>query len=107
MAGLLAEAARLVARTGLGDRDRLLCGLGLLRPAGVVAGLLAPFGAGAGVVLAREFQPAGFWKRVADERVTVAVLDDAQAEALQAAGPPPSGLDHSRLRTIARVPADG
>jgi uncharacterized protein (TIGR03089 family) len=107
MAGLLAEAARLVARTGLGDRDRLLCGLGLLRPAGVAAGLLAPFGTGAGVVLAREFQPARFWKRVADERVTVAVLDPAQAEALQAAGPPPAGLDHSRLRTIARVPADG
>jgi acyl-CoA synthetase (AMP-forming)/AMP-acid ligase II len=107
MAGLLAEAARLVARTGLGDRDRLLCGLGLLRPAGVAAGLLAPFGTGAGVVLAREFQPAGFWKRVADERVTVAVLDAAQAEALQAAGPPPAGLDHSRLRAIARVPADG
>jgi uncharacterized protein (TIGR03089 family) len=107
MAGLLAEAARLVARTGLGDRDRLLCGLGLLRPAGVAAGLLAPFGTGAGVVLAREFQPAGFWKRVADERVTVAVLDAAQAEALQAAGPPPAGLDHSRLRAIARVAADG
>ncbi|HEY2957313.1 MAG TPA: hypothetical protein VGM21_03750, partial [Actinomycetota bacterium] len=105
MAGLLAEAARLVARTGLGDRDRLLCGLGLLRPAGVVAGLLAPLGTGAGVVLAREFQPAGFWKRVADERVTVAVLDAAQAEALQAAGPPPAGLDRSRLRTVACHPA--
>jgi hypothetical protein len=57
------------------------------------------------VVLAREFQPAGFWKRVADERVTVAVLDAAQAEALQVAGPPPAGLDHSRLRTVACHPA--
>jgi uncharacterized protein (TIGR03089 family) len=105
MAGLLAEAARLVARTGLGDRDRLLCGLGLLRPAGVAAGLLAPFRTGAGVVLAREFQPARFWKRVADERVTVAVLDPAQAEALLAAGPPPADLDRSRLRTVACQPA--
>ena len=105
MAGLLAEAARLVARTGLGDRDRLRCGLGLLRPAGVAAGLLAPFGTGAGVVLAREFQPARFWKRVADERVTVAVLDPAQAEALLAAGPPPADLDRSRLRTVACQPA--
>jgi uncharacterized protein (TIGR03089 family) len=106
MAGLLAEAARLVERTGLGEGDRLLCGLGLLRPAGAAAGLLAPFGAGAGVVLARELQPDRFWKLVADERVTVAVLDPAQAEALRAAGPPPAGAD-SRLRMIAWVPADG
>jgi uncharacterized protein (TIGR03089 family) len=105
MAGLLAEAARLAARTGLGERDRLLCGLGLLRPAGAVAGLLAPLGTGAGVVLARELQPARFWKRVADERVTVAVLDAAQAEALLAAGPPPTDLDRSRLRTVACHPA--
>jgi uncharacterized protein (TIGR03089 family) len=105
MAGLLEEAGGLVARTGLGEGDRLLCGLGLLRPAGAAAGLLAPFGAGAGVVLARAFQPARFWKRVADEHVTVAVLDPAQAEALLAAGPPPDGRDRARLRTVACQPA--
>jgi acyl-coenzyme A synthetase/AMP-(fatty) acid ligase len=74
MAGLLGEAARLASLTGLRDGDRLLSGSGLLTPVGVATGLLAPFGSGAGVVLASAFEPARFWKRVADERVTVAAL---------------------------------
>jgi len=100
MAGLLGEAARLAGRTGLGDGDRLLSGLGLLTPAGAATGLLAPFGSGAGVVLASAFEPARFWKRVADERVTVAALAPAQAESVLAAGPPPADLDRSRLRAV-------
>jgi uncharacterized protein (TIGR03089 family) len=100
MAGLLERAAALAARTGLGDADRLLSGRPLLTADGAVAGLLAPFAAGAGVVLARRFGPARFWKRVADERVSVAVLDPAQAAAVRDAGPPPTGLDHSRLRML-------
>jgi uncharacterized protein (TIGR03089 family) len=101
MGGLLGEAALLVERTGLGEGDRLLSGRGLLSPGGAVAGLLAPFGAGAGVVLVRAFEPARFWRLVADERVTVAALGPAQAAALLAAGPPPAGLDRSRLRLVA------
>jgi len=101
MAELLGRAARLVARTGLTDGDRMLSALPLLSLAGAVAGLLAPFTTGAGVVLARDVQPARFWKRVADERVAVAVLDPDQAGSLLAAGPPPAGLDHSRLRVLA------
>jgi uncharacterized protein (TIGR03089 family) len=100
MAGLLERAAALAARTGLGDADRLLSGRPLLTADGAAAGLLAPFTTGAGVVLARRFDPARFWKRVADERVTVAVLDPAQAAAVRDAGPPPTGLDHSRLRVL-------
>jgi uncharacterized protein (TIGR03089 family) len=100
MAGLLAQAARLAERTGLGEGDRLLSGLGLVSPAGAATGLLAPFGSGAGVVLATAFEPARFWKRVADERVTVAALSPAQAEAVLAAGPPPEDLDRSRLRAV-------
>jgi len=100
MAGLLGAAARVAGRTGLGDRDRLLSGLGLLTPAGAATGLLAPFGSGAGVVLASAFEPARFWKRVADERVTVAALSPAQAGAVLAAGPPPEDLDRSRLRAV-------
>jgi acyl-coenzyme A synthetase/AMP-(fatty) acid ligase len=65
-----------------------------------VAGLLAPYTRGAGVVLVAGLDPARFWKRVADERVTVAVLEPAQAAAVRDAGPPPPGLDHSRLRTL-------
>jgi uncharacterized protein (TIGR03089 family) len=104
MAGLLGEAARVAGRTGLGDGDRLLSGLGLLTPAGAATGLLAPFGSGAGVVLANAFEPARFWKRVADERVTVAALSPAQAGSVLAAGPPPDGLDHSRLRAVTCPP---
>jgi uncharacterized protein (TIGR03089 family) len=100
MGELLGEAARLAGATGLGDRDRVLSGLPLLTPAGAAAGLLAPFGSGAGVVLAAAFDPARFWRRVAEERVTVAALSPAQAAALLAAGPPPEELDRSRLRAV-------
>jgi len=100
MAELLGEAARLAGGTGLHDRDRLLSGLPLLTPAGAATGLLAPFGSGAGVVLASAFEPARFWKRVADERVTVAALSPAQAGSVLAAGPPPEDLDRSRLRAV-------
>jgi len=100
MAELLGEAARLAGETGLHDRDRLLSGLPLLTPAGAATGLLAPFGSGAGVVLASAFEPARFWKRVADERVTVAALSPTQAGSVLAAGPPPEDLDRSRLRAV-------
>lgn len=100
MADLLERAAALAARTGLGDADRLLSGRPLLTAGGAAAGLLAPFAAGAGVVLVGGLDPGRFWKRVADERVTVAVLDPAQAAAVRDAGPPPAGLDHSRLRML-------
>jgi uncharacterized protein (TIGR03089 family) len=100
MGELLAEAGRLAGGTGLGDRDRVLSGLPLLTPAGAATGLLAPFGSGAGVVLAAAFEPARFWRRVADERVTVAALSPTQAAAVLAAGPPPEELDRSRLRAV-------
>jgi uncharacterized protein (TIGR03089 family) len=95
---LLERAAALAARTGLGDSDRLLSGRSLLTPAGAVAGLLAPLACGAGVVLVNNFDPARFWRRVADERVTVAVLDPDQAATLRDAAPPPS--DASPLRVL-------
>jgi uncharacterized protein (TIGR03089 family) len=101
MAELLERAAALAERTGLTDADRMLSGRRLLTAGGAVAGLLAPFTAGAGVVLDRELEPGRFWKRVADERVAVAVLDPEQAAAVLAAGPPPAGLDRSRLRVVA------
>jgi uncharacterized protein (TIGR03089 family) len=87
MDGLLARTAALAARTGLGEADRLLSGRRLLTAGGVVAGLLAPLACGAGVVLVHGLDPARFWKRVADERVTVAVVDPGQAAAVLDAGP--------------------
>jgi uncharacterized protein (TIGR03089 family) len=100
MGGLLERAAALAGRTGLGDGDRVLWGRPLLTVDGAVAGLLAPFTRGAGVVLVAGLDPARFWKRVADERVTVAVLSQRQAAAVRDTGPPPPGLDRSRLRTL-------
>ena len=100
MAGLREQAAALIGRTGLGDTDRLLSGRPLLTVGGAAAGLLAPFLSGAGVVLSAGLDPARFWKRVADERVTVAVLEPAQAAAVRDAGPPPPELDRSRLRVV-------
>jgi uncharacterized protein (TIGR03089 family) len=97
---LLGRAAALAARTGLGDSDRLLSGRFLLTPAGAVAGLLAPLACGAGVVLINNFDPAKFWKRVADERVTVAVLDPYQALALRHAAAPPTDRAHPPLRVL-------
>jgi uncharacterized protein (TIGR03089 family) len=87
MDGLLERAAALAARTGLGEADRLLSGRRLLTVGGVVAGLLSPLACGAGVVLVHDLDPARFWKRVADERVTVAVVDPGQAAAVLDAGP--------------------
>jgi uncharacterized protein (TIGR03089 family) len=100
MGGLLERAAALAGRTGLAEGDRLLSGRPLLTVDGAVAGLLAPFTRGAGVVLVAGLDPARFWKRVADERVTVAVLSQRQAAAVRDTGPPPPGLDRSRLRTL-------
>jgi len=100
MAGLVERAAALAGRTGLGDTDRLLSGRSLLTVDGAVTGLLAPFLGGAGVVLAAGLDPARFWKRVADERVTLAVLEPGQAAAVRDAGPSPTDLDQSRLRVL-------
>jgi uncharacterized protein (TIGR03089 family) len=97
---LLERAAALAARTGLGDTDRLLSGRSLLTPAGAVAGLLAPLACGAGVVLVGSFDPARFWKRVADERVTVAVLEPGQAAAVRNTAPPPTDRAHPPLRVL-------
>jgi uncharacterized protein (TIGR03089 family) len=96
MADLLGRAAALADRTGLADADRLLSGRRLLTADGAVAGLLAPLLCGAGVVRVANLDPARFWKRVADERVTVAVLHPDQAAAVQKAGPD----DPSNLRIL-------
>src|SRR5215207_5171486 len=64
--------------------------------AATMTGLLGPLLCGAGVVRVANLDPARFWKRVADERVTVAVLDPDQAAAVHKAGPD----DPSDLRVL-------
>jgi len=99
---LLAWGVDTTAGLGLGDTDRVLAGLPAHQALGTVTGLVAPFLAGAGVVVEQTFQPGAFWKRVADERVAVAVLGGDQVESLldDEAGAA-SGLDLGRLRAVA------
>jgi uncharacterized protein (TIGR03089 family) len=96
-AELLAAAAGLRGRLGLSDADRLYSGLGLDTLEGVTAGLALPLAAGAGVVLAADSSPEALWRRLAAERVALALLRPEQAGALHAETPP-AGLDLSRLR---------
>jgi uncharacterized protein (TIGR03089 family) len=96
---LLAAATRLGARLGLSDADRLYSGLGLETADGVTAGVALPLAAGAGVVLEARFRPDALWRRLAEERVALALLRPGQAGALPGTGPP-AGLDLSRLRAV-------
>jgi uncharacterized protein (TIGR03089 family) len=101
---LLAAARAAAAWLRLDDSDRLLSGLPAHHRSGLAAGLVAPFAAGGGVVQSHGFEPGGFWKRVADERVAVVLLLREQAQALLDAGADPAGLDLGRLRTVACAP---
>jgi uncharacterized protein (TIGR03089 family) len=103
-AELLAAAAELRGRLGLSDADRLYSGLGLDTVEGVTAGLALPLAAGAGVVLAADSSPEALWRRLAAERVALALLRPEQAGALHAE-PAPAGLDLSRMRGI-RIPSE-
>jgi len=103
---LLTRAAAIARRWAVDDADRIMGTLGDHDLDGVVTTLLVPFGAGAGTVLNRAFEPATWWRRAADERVTVMDLTSAEAERLLAApGDGPAGgaegRDLSRLRTVA------
>ena len=102
-AELLAAAAELRGRLGLSDADRLYSGLGLDTVEGVTAGLALPLLAGAGVVLAADSSPETLWRRLAAERVALALLRPEQAGALHAESPP-AGLDLSRLRGVRTPP---
>jgi uncharacterized protein (TIGR03089 family) len=82
-AALVEAAADLAARLGLGSGDRLYSGLDLDHAAGVVAGVALPMEVGTGVVLERDPDPTALRKRLADERVTVAVLRPDQARAVR------------------------
>jgi uncharacterized protein (TIGR03089 family) len=98
---LLVAAGSVAGWLRLRDSDRLLSGLPTHHPGGVAAGLAA-FATGGGVVLGLD--PGAFWKRVADEKVTVALLLSEQVEAVLAAEAEPGELDLTRLRTIACAP---
>jgi uncharacterized protein (TIGR03089 family) len=109
--GLLTRAAAITERWALGPGDRVMGTLADHDLDGVVTTLLVPFAAGAGTVLNRAFNPGAWWRRSADERVTVADITSVETAALLAeeatAGGPASAADGipvsgpGRLRLVA------
>jgi len=97
---LLALAAGVAGHLGMTDRDRLHSSLPVEEPFGAVASVLAPLRAGAGVVLEAAAEPGTgrFWRRLADERVTVACLSAGSVAALLEAPPPVAKADGWRPR---------
>lgn len=89
--GNLLAAAEALGAWGLGSDDRLLCTQGVHLPDGLVLAHLGAFAAGGSVVLTRTFDPAGLWRRAADERATFLHLAPAHLDQLEA-GSPPGGL---------------
>ncbi len=80
----LAEAATdLGHRLGLESGGRLYSGLDLEHAAGVVAGVAMPVVVGTGVVLERDPDLTVLPRRLADERVAVALLTPDQAQAVR------------------------
>jgi uncharacterized protein (TIGR03089 family) len=100
--GLLTRAAAITHRWAVDDADRAMGTLADHDVDGVVTTLLVPFGAGAGTVLNRAFNPETWWRRAADERVTVMDLTSVEAERLLArAADGPAGAAGGRLRMVA------
>ncbi|HWB71409.1 MAG TPA: TIGR03089 family protein [Egibacteraceae bacterium] len=90
--GNLLAAADALAAWGLTGGDRLLCAQQVQLVDGLALAHLAPFLAGSSVVLTRAFDPSGFWRKVADERVTVALLSPSNLDALAEASGRPSAV---------------
>jgi uncharacterized protein (TIGR03089 family) len=109
--GLLTRAAAITERWELGDGDRVMGTLADHDVDGVVTTLLVPFAAGAGTVLNRDFNPATWWRRSADERVTVQDVTSVEAASLLAdenpAGPPAEGPGRPRLVAFEGGPPAG
>lgn len=79
--GNLLAAADALCAWGLGSGDRILCAQPVQLVDGLALAHLAPLHAGGSTVLTRFFDRDTFWRRVADERVTLglvtpSVLDD-------------------------------
>ncbi|HUH06396.1 MAG TPA: TIGR03089 family protein [Egibacteraceae bacterium] len=87
MAELLGATA--ATRTGLASSDRLLAAGPLHTVEGLILGCLAPFAAGASVVLVRNLDAGTLERKLRDERVTLALLETRAAHTLDAsaAGP--------------------
>lgn len=91
----LLAAGKALEDAGLGGDDRLLLGTPLDRPDTVVL-WTAAFQAGASTVAVRRLDPAAFSRRAADERVTWAVLDGRQLDAVLDIAAPDEGAAPSR-----------
>jgi uncharacterized protein (TIGR03089 family) len=97
---LLLRAAAIAGRWEVTELDRTMGTLPDHDVDGVVTTHVVPFGAGAGAVLHRRFDPERLWKRVADEKITVLSLTSTQVEQVLEAAADTHGLDLGRLRTV-------
>jgi uncharacterized protein (TIGR03089 family) len=99
-ADLLVRGAAITRRWQVTELDRTLGHLAAHDVDGLVTTHLVPFGAGAGTVLNRGFNPATLWKRVADEKVSVLSLTSIQVERVLDSEAGAAGLDLGRLRMV-------
>jgi uncharacterized protein (TIGR03089 family) len=97
---VLLRAAAVSGRWEVSELDRTMGTLPDHDVDGVVTTHLVPFGAGAGAVLQRRFDPERLWKRAADEKLTVLSLTSTQVEQVLEAAGDTHGLDVSRLRIV-------
>ncbi len=84
----------------LTDNDRLMCVLPIHHVNGIVVTHIAPLVAGASIVLTRQFQSSLFWKRIADEGVSVSSVVPTLLQFLLDADEDIAQYDLSRLRYL-------
>lgn len=95
---LLVDAAAIAAWHHIGAGARMMCVLPIHHVNGTVVTLLTPLVAGGSVVLNRRFRSAGFWRRVAEERVEIISVVPTLMQFLLEAKEPRDGLDLRALR---------
>lgn len=97
---LVAVAAAVAAAQRLGATDRVLNALSLAHVNAPVVALLATACAGGDVVLLRRFEPADFWRMVAEHDVTWANLAPPLIATLVRHAAAAAGHDRTRLRFV-------
>ncbi len=80
--------------------DRFMCVLPIHHVNGIVVTHIAPLLAGASVVLNRQFTAGYFWRRLAEERVSISSVVPTLLQFLVEANDDPGRYDLSRLRYL-------
>ncbi|MBI3734156.1 MAG: acyl--CoA ligase, partial [Chloroflexi bacterium] len=97
---LMVNADAMARWDGIAADDRLMCVLPIHHVNGLVVTHMAPLVAGASVVLNPQFTAHHFWKRLADERVTISSVVPTILQFLVEADEDIRAYDLSRLRFL-------